>query len=29
MLQVTVDKAQEITSKWLRPQYELVEDGSL
>ena len=29
MFQVTVDKAQEITSDWLRPKHELVEDGSL
>lgn len=29
MLQVTVDKAQELTSNWLRPTYELVEDGSV
>jgi Zn-dependent peptidase ImmA (M78 family)/transcriptional regulator with XRE-family HTH domain len=29
MFQVTVDKAQEITTDWLRPEYELVEDGSV
>ena len=29
MFQVPVDKAQEITTGWLRPKHELVEDGSL
>lgn len=28
MLQVTVDKAQEVTSNWLRPNYEMVDDCS-
>jgi Zn-dependent peptidase ImmA (M78 family)/transcriptional regulator with XRE-family HTH domain len=27
MFQVTVDRAQEITTDWLRPKHELVEDG--
>ena len=29
MFQVPVDKAQEITTGWLRPKHELVEDDSL
>ena len=29
MFQVTVDQVQVITSKWLRPEHELVENGSL
>jgi Zn-dependent peptidase ImmA (M78 family)/transcriptional regulator with XRE-family HTH domain len=29
MFQVTVDRAQEITTDWLRPKHELVEDGSV
>lgn len=29
MFQVRVDRAQEITSDWLRPKHELVEDGAL
>lgn len=29
MFQVTVDKAQEMTTDWLRPKHELVEDGTL
>ena len=29
MFQVTVNRAQEITTDWVRPKHELVEDGSL
>ena len=29
MFQVPVDRAKEITTDWLRPEYELVEDGDL
>lgn len=29
MFQVTVDRAQEITTDWLRPKHELVEDGAV
>ena len=29
MFQVTVDKAQEITTGWLRPKHELVENGTV
>jgi len=29
MFQVTVDRAQEITTDWLRPKHELVEDGDV
>lgn len=29
MFQVPVDRAQEITTDWLRPKHELVEDGDL
>lgn len=29
MFQVTVDEASEITSRWLRPQYEMVDDGAV
>jgi Zn-dependent peptidase ImmA (M78 family)/transcriptional regulator with XRE-family HTH domain len=29
MFQVPVDRAKEITTEWLRPKYELVEDGDL
>lgn len=29
MFQVTVDRAQEMTTDWLRPKHELVEDGTL
>jgi Zn-dependent peptidase ImmA (M78 family)/transcriptional regulator with XRE-family HTH domain len=29
MFQVPVDRAKEITTDWLRPKHELVEDGSL
>lgn len=29
MFQVTVDRAHEITTEWLRPKHELVEDGTL
>ena len=29
MFQVPVDRAQEITTDWLRPKHELVDDGDL
>jgi hypothetical protein len=29
MFQVPVDRAMEITADWLRPEYELVDDGDL
>jgi hypothetical protein len=29
MFQVTVNRAQEITTDWLRPKHELVEDGAV
>jgi hypothetical protein len=29
MFQVPVDRAKEITTEWLRPEYELVEEGDL
>jgi Zn-dependent peptidase ImmA (M78 family) len=29
MFQVTVDEAKEITSGWLRPRYEMVDEGSV
>jgi Zn-dependent peptidase ImmA (M78 family)/transcriptional regulator with XRE-family HTH domain len=29
MFQVTVDRAREITTDWLRPKHELVEDGAV
>jgi hypothetical protein len=28
IFQVTVDRAQEITTDWLRPKHELVDDGA-